>query len=217
MKFDSLIFDMDGTLWDAVDSYCRVWNRTYSDLGIDYSVTRRMLLECMGLPIDKILERVSPPGTDNDVFYRQLCVNEDLMMPEIGGTLYPGVRELIPRLARRYPLFMASNCGTSGLKNFLEFTGLTPYFTDTITFGDTLQPKDYNIRVLMERHGLTTPIYIGDTEGDCRCAHKAGISMMHVTYGFGRCDDADYSASSFQEVADILCPDDTDNQHSPLH
>ena len=27
-KFDSLIFDMDGTLWDAVDSYCEIWNVT---------------------------------------------------------------------------------------------------------------------------------------------------------------------------------------------
>ena len=25
-KYDSLLFDMDGTLWDAVDSYCAIWN-----------------------------------------------------------------------------------------------------------------------------------------------------------------------------------------------
>lgn len=25
-KFDSLLLDMDGTLWDAVDSYCAIWN-----------------------------------------------------------------------------------------------------------------------------------------------------------------------------------------------
>ena len=24
-KTDALIFDMDGTLWDAVDSYCKIW------------------------------------------------------------------------------------------------------------------------------------------------------------------------------------------------
>ena len=26
-KTDALIFDMDGTLWDAVDSYCKVTGR----------------------------------------------------------------------------------------------------------------------------------------------------------------------------------------------
>ena len=29
---DALIFDMDGTLWDAVDSYSEVWNETFREL-----------------------------------------------------------------------------------------------------------------------------------------------------------------------------------------
>lgn len=28
MDYDAYIFDMDGTLWDAVDGYCDVWNAT---------------------------------------------------------------------------------------------------------------------------------------------------------------------------------------------
>ena len=40
---DALIFDMDGTLWDAVDSYCEIWNRTFRDFGVDCTVGRDVL------------------------------------------------------------------------------------------------------------------------------------------------------------------------------
>jgi phosphoglycolate phosphatase len=42
-KPDSLIFDMDGTLWDAVDTYAHSWNVVFSELGIDKTITRDVL------------------------------------------------------------------------------------------------------------------------------------------------------------------------------
>ena len=34
LSCDGLIFDMDGTLWDAVDSYVKIWNATIAECGI---------------------------------------------------------------------------------------------------------------------------------------------------------------------------------------
>ncbi|MDE6266875.1 MAG: HAD-IA family hydrolase [Muribaculaceae bacterium] len=210
-KFDSLIFDMDGTLWDAVDSYCEIWNVTSRELGIDRLVTREELIDLMGLTIDVIISRLFEGWEiDMEHYLQKLTENEHLLMPRLGGKLYPDVFRLIPELSRQYPLYMASNCGADGLKNFLRFTRLEPYFRDTITFGETGKDKPYNIRLLAERNNLGNPLYVGDTAGDCRSAHMAGVKMLNVTYGFGYAPDADYYADSFLQLTDMLL------HHNPL-
>ena len=109
-KFDSIIFDMDGTLWDAVDSYCRIWDVTFEQMGISADkVERQVLLECMGLPIDEIFRRIVNIDVDAEQYLRLLDENEKKMMPMLGGILYPGVADGIPQLAQRYRLFMVSN------------------------------------------------------------------------------------------------------------
>ncbi len=203
-QFDSLIFDMDGTLWDAVDSYAAVWDATFSQMGMPDTVSRNQLIKCMGLPIDKIYEVVVGKPEIAQEFLKRLAQNEDSMMMTLGGILYPGVRERIPELAKKYRLFMVSNCGILGLPNFLKFTALEPYFTDTLSYGQTLLPKEGNIRELIKRHSLQAPVYIGDTNGDCTSAHAAGIPMMHAAYGFGKAPEADFSARSFDEIANFF-------------
>lgn len=204
-RFDSIIFDMDGTMWDAVDSYCKIWDETSASLGIDRRVRRDELLGTMGMTIDGIFEVIFKDAKfDRREYLRLLDENERAMMPLLGGILYPGVAECVPILAKSYKLFMASNCGADGLRNFLKFTKLEPYFIDTVTFGETGFDKPHNIRLLVEKHGLKAPLYVGDTSGDCRSAHMAGVKMMYVSYGFGKCEDADYKADSFYELTEKL-------------
>ncbi len=203
-KFDSLIFDMDGTLWDAVDTYAEIWNVTYQRMGMTGNVTREMLLGCMGMTLTEIIDLIAEPQLDRELFAKTLRIVDSEYMPRFGGRLYPMVKELIPQLAERYQLFMVSNCGPDGLQMFLDFTGLRPYFVDTLTNGETHLPKDENITILMQRHGLKLPVYIGDTEGDCLCSHAAGIPFMHATYGFGEAPNADFSGDSFKEIAEFF-------------
>ncbi|MBR5898944.1 MAG: HAD family hydrolase [Muribaculaceae bacterium] len=200
-KFDSIIFDMDGTLWDAVDSYCRIWDVTFEQMGISADkVERQVLLECMGLPIDEIFRRIVNIDVDAEQYLRLLDENEKKMMPMLGGILYPGVADGIPQLAQRYRLFMVSNCGAEGLTNFLAYTGLAPYFEGTLSYGETLCPKADNIKSVVNKYALQSPVYVGDTQGDCNSAHKAGVPMMFASYGFGTCTDAEYSASDFNNL-----------------
>ncbi len=211
--FDSIIFDMDGTLWDAVDSYCEVWDVTFAQTGRpELKVTREELIKCMGLPIDKIYDRiVTDQSIDRENFLRVLDSNEQSMMPKLGGKLYDGVSHYMPLLAQHYRLFMVSNCGAGGIHNFLELTGLSPCMTDTLTFGQTHLGKDGNINLLREKYRLQAPVYVGDTESDCTAAHKAGIPMIHAAYGFGTAPQAEAHVQSFAELAGLLLSSHTNN------
>lgn len=186
--FDSYIFDMDGTLWDAVDSYCAVWNRTVADCGADVApVTRKHLEALMGRHLDFIYSSLIGDSADKTMFMDRLEKNERAMMPTMGGRLYDGVRHTLASLAARGArLFMVSNCQADGLPTFISFNGFDGLFTDTLSFGATGKEKDANIKYLVERYNLKAPLYIGDTEGDCLHAHVAGVPFAWAAYGFGR-------------------------------
>lgn len=204
-KFDSIIFDMDGTLWDAVDSYCQIWDETIAECGIKRGhVTRNELISLMGKTLDIILDKLMPENASDDRFLKKLDQNERLMMPILGGRLYPGVKSLMPLLARRYKLFMVSNCSSHGLPIFLEYTGLKPYVTDTLSHGDNNCSKAENIRLIMDRHALKSPLYVGDTIGDEQSSRQAGVAFAWASYGFGNAEKPDFTLTEFNDLQAIL-------------
>lgn len=205
MLCDSLIFDMDGTLWDAVDSYIKIWNDTFAQLGIEATpVTRERLMGTMGLTLGQILGQLVPNLKDKERFLETLDANETSMMPVLGGRLYPEVKETLEALSKRIPLFLVSNCGSYGLDNFLNTTGLKPYFSDWLSHGETGLPKAENIRLIVEKHGLKHAAYVGDTRTDSESAHAAGIPFIWAAYGFGSVTDAEATINRFAELADRI-------------
>lgn len=204
-KYDSIIFDMDGTLWDAVDSYCLIWDKSLAQCGYSQPpVTREMLIKLMGKTLDKIIQIIVPEAADDPVFFQTLDRNEREMMPELSGRLYPGVTETIHKLSDHYRLFMISNCSSHGLPNFLRYTGLEPYITDTLSNGDTNLDKAGNIELMVKRHGLKRPIYVGDTQGDSDSCAKAGIDFAFASYGFGTVSNPTHTLTKLGDLPDIL-------------
>ena len=202
-RFDSLIFDMDGTLWDAVDSYCEVWNHTIDKFGTAMpKVTRERLAPLMGKHLDEIYTRLGGPAEGYDKFMIALGEAERNMMPRLGGRLYDGVRETLEELAASgIRLFMVSNCEKNGLPNFLRFTGMEHLFVDTRSFGQTNLGKDKNIAALVDEYHLERPLYIGDVAGDCTASHNAGVPFAWARYGFGdTVPEADYELNAFTEL-----------------
>ncbi|MBR1881597.1 MAG: HAD family hydrolase [Muribaculaceae bacterium] len=207
---DAIIFDMDGTLWDATQSYAQIWNETFAQMGIPSRLSGQELHIHMGSSLDEIIHQViTAQGIHIDLneFLRRLTLNEARLMPRLGGTLYDGVRSGLETLAKDYPLLLLSNCSASGLRNFMHFTGTHHLFSDALTHGERPVPKSENLLFLAQKHRFTAPVYMGDTQADCDATHQAGFTFAFARYGFGSCHDSDFAVDSFTEFVKLLSPD----------
>ena len=162
---DAIIFDMDGTLWDAIDTYAEIWNMAFERDGVQRHITRNDLLSLIGTPIDDILRHFVPADRVEGLLQTiaQLVVTE---LPRLGGKLYDGVQEGIARLSQHYKLFMLSNCDELELPIFVRYAGIEEYITDTLAYGNTRLRKAENMQLLARKHNLRHPVYVGDTNGD---------------------------------------------------
>lgn len=211
--FDGLIFDLDGTLWDSVDTICASWNQALARLAPEYAgcVTRERLEGCMGMLLPDIVHRLLP-GIDQTLVQQimdSILPEENVHVAAQGGVLYPGVPETLEILSASYPLSIVSNCQDGYIEAFFQAHGLGKYFTDYENPGRTGKPKADNIALVVERNGLKRPLYIGDTQGDCDACTKAGVPFLHAAYGFGKIDRPVPAVTAFSQLPEAiaaLCP-----------
>lgn len=185
---DSLIFDLDGTLWDSTSACASAWNIALKKVEIEREpLTPEDIGKMMGLPIAKIFEKFFPDMTEEKrALAAKECFKEQIATIRASGAiLYPGVQKGLLQLSERYSLFIVSNCQQTYLDTFFHYSGLKPLFKDTECHGNTLRPKGENIRLVVERNSLQRAAYVGDTAGDQESAGVAGVPYFHVNYGFG--------------------------------
>ena len=212
--FDGLLFDLDGTLWDCVDSICVSWNQALARLAPEYAgtVTRQRLLPCMGMLLPDILDRLAPELDQEKVqdVLDTVLREENEYVARHGGILFPGEEEILAALAERYRLFIVSNCQDGYIEAFYQAHGLGRFFTDYENPGRTGLGKAENIALVVERNGLKRPLYIGDTQGDCDAAAKAGVPFLHAAYGFGAIDHPVPRAEAFRDLPAAVAALETD-------
>lgn len=186
--FDGILFDLDGTLWDATAAVAKSWTLGLEQLNIQRPpVTVEELFPCMGLLLPDILERLVPGQTPEmqDKIISHCCRVENDYLALHGAPLYPGEEEALAALSKRYPLFVVSNCEKGYIEAYFAGTGMGKYFTDFESAGNTGLTKAENIALVVKRHGLTKPVYVGDTALDYKSAAEAGLPFVHAAYGFG--------------------------------
>jgi phosphoglycolate phosphatase len=205
-KPDSLIFDMDGTLWDAADTYAESWNRVFEKLKIERVMAREELLERIGWEGAKVMAAIFPEFNDDQRAAAYDAVN-DLrreLIPQIGGILYDGVLDGLKQLSEKYKLFILSNCGQGIIRVFIDWADIDDVITDELAYGVNRMPKHHNIKLLTDAHQLKAPVYIGDTSGDGEQSRKAGIPFVFVSYGFGKTDDYDLKFDDFKSLTNYF-------------
>lgn len=203
---DGVLFDLDGTLWDAVPQIAKSWNLALEQLGVTRApLTAGELYPCMGMLLPDIGRKLLPdlPLDVQAQVMDRCCQVECDYLARHGAALYPGAEEVLAALANRCPLFVVSNCQDGYIQAFFQGTGLGKYFTDFESAGRTGLPKSENIALMVRRHGLKRPVYVGDTALDHASAQAAGVPFIHAGYGFGRVEGAP-AIGSLSELPGLL-------------
>jgi len=193
---------MDGTLWDAVDTYTESWNLVFKQLNIERVMQRQELLERIGWEGSKVMAAVLPEFDESKrkEVYDEVNNLRRMLLPQNGGILYDGVIDGLKQLAGKYKLFILSNCGKGIIRIFIDWANISDLITDEIAYGLNNMPKHHNIKLLADKHQLKSPVYIGDTGGDGEQSRMAGIPFVFVSYGFGKTDDYDLRFDDFKSL-----------------
>lgn len=203
---DSIIFDLDGTMWDSCSAVLIPWDETSRKYGCG-PLTIEDMQGIMGMVIkdagEKLFGKYVGKEKARDIAM-ECAMRESEYLSKMGGKLYPGLCETLAKLKEQYRLFIVSNCENGYIESFMEAHDTGKYFEDYEHCGRTGLKKDGNIRLIVERNGLKAPVYVGDTETDREASRIAGVKFIYAAYGFGNVTEYDEKIDTFEELPEIM-------------
>lgn len=183
----SIIFDLDGTLWDTSSEVESVWNNVAIEYGI--AIQKEQIKKIMGLTKDEIITYLFKDNIKKgNEFITKCQEKENEYLRKNGGHIYKNTLETIKSLSLKYNLYIVSNCQSGYIEAFLNHYSIEKYFKDYECSGNTGLNKYENIKSVVERNNILKAIYVGDTIKDYESANKNKLRFIWTEYGFGKCD-----------------------------
>ena len=207
MNFESLIFDIDGTLWDSRSLVAKAYNvqlaeEGYTQFHFDAQMLKTVFGKVMTEIADILLAEI-PDEKRYSVMERCMSREDEILHHDPCNIGYPKVKETLEELAKHHRLFIVSN-GQSGYPQLcIEKMGLQSLISGHLCFGDTGTCKGETIMKLMKAHNITSACYIGDTDGDMEASDMAQIPFVYCTYGFGEPDHYWKKIDSFDQLLEL--------------
>lgn len=187
--FDTVIFDLDGTLLNTLEDLTDSLNVVLET----YHYRRRSTKEVrtlVGNGIGKLAARAIPGGSDNPEFKKFVkefkAVYEERM--RIKTRPYPGIEETLEQLKKmQIKMAVVSNKFDQGVK---ELNSL--YFSSYIALaygsmeGVPAKPSPQVLLKAMKELGSdpSSTLFVGDSDVDVKTAKNAGTACAGVTWGF---------------------------------
>ena len=188
-KYDTVIFDLDGTLLDTLEDLCDSTNFALRYFGYPQR-TLSEIRSFVGNGIGVLIEKALPEGKTNMDYEKVLKVFKDHYAINCNNKThaYDGIYDFLDKLKLSgYKIAVVSNKVDSAVKELCQ-----RYFKDTfaIALGESENIKkkpapDSVLSVIRELNSeKSRTVYIGDSEVDIATASNAGIDCISVSWGF---------------------------------
>ena len=212
-KYDTVIFDLDGTLLNTLDDLTDSVNHALTLNGYPVRETPE-IRSFLGNGIGKLIELSIPEGLSNPQYEKCLADFRDHYLTNMRNKTgpYNGIMELLEQLDREgYKLAIVSNKFDPAVKELNQI-----YFEKYIkvAIGETKDiakkpAPDTVLEALKELNStVDKAVYVGDSEVDVQTAKNANMTCIGVTWGFRDRDvleeGAEYIINKPNEILSVL-------------
>jgi phosphoglycolate phosphatase len=185
-RFDLIVFDWDGTLFDSTGLIVQCIQAACADVGIEVPSAERAAY-VIGLGLHDALQHAAPglpperyPELGRRYRHHYFARQDELV-------LFDGTLEMLAELKRRqHWLAVATGKSRAGLDDALAHSSLHQLFDATRTADETAsKPHPRMLLELMAFFGVDAQrtLMIGDTTHDLLLARNAGTASVGVSYG----------------------------------
>ena len=192
--FSTFIFDLDGTLIDTLPDLVVITNKALAAEGYP-ARTREEVLSYVGNGLRALMLQAVPEGTPEEDAVRALKRWKEIHR-EVGDPLaapYPYVEETLSQLkGRGCKLAVLSNKFDAGVHQVMD--ACLPGMFD-VMYGERpdipRKPDPTGMRRIMNELGVSPDecAYVGDSPGDMKAAHNAGVFAIGAPWGYRNVED----------------------------
>ena len=183
-RYDTILFDLDGTLLNTRNLINRSFVHTFEHFRPDHILTDEELDSFFGPSLRQTFSRYSsdPAEIEEMVkYYREFNIsNHDEMV-----TVFPNAKEVLKKLHRKgYKLGVVSSKKTDLVEHGLFIFNLLEYMSVVIGEEDVKNPKPdpEGINDAMKQLKSSKAMYVGDGLGDIAAGKNASIDTVGVLY-----------------------------------
>ncbi len=184
-RYDSVIFDLDGTLIDSFEAINEAFDEVFSTFR-DRKISFKESNSYVGVPLEGLLGELF--GKENqdeaiDIFrnkYKEVCFEKT--------SLIKGVKELLVYLKEKgKSLSVATNKTGSISRELLDYLKINAFFDYVYGVYDGFEgkPSPEIIHEIIQKTGISkiSTILVGDSPIDIMTAKNAGIPIFSVASG----------------------------------
>lgn len=186
MHYETLIFDLDGTISDPFVGISASVNHALNSAGFE-AVDPEAVRPLIGPPLNEIFEKLA--GADATSRMQDLIDHYRDRYATIGyaeNRLYPGIPELLARLSGLgYRMGICTAKRADYAMKILEHFGLAERFDFVDGGGMQANKKQQIARILQGGVNARTSLMIGDRAGDIEAANANSVDGLAVLWGFG--------------------------------